>query len=100
MRFEIESKTDLYLGQFCRSKLGRDKGKLYIIYELVDEDYVLLVDGKYKGLKNPKKKNIKHLQRLNDRIANFEKEKLDNTLRDESIKRYIKVKEEELINVR
>lgn len=99
MRFNKESKTDLYLGQFCRSKQGRDKDKLYIVYELVDEDYLLVVDGKYKTLSKPKKKNKKHLQKINDIIDDFEKDKLENTLTNEYIKRKIKLKEEALINV-
>jgi ribosomal protein L14E/L6E/L27E len=100
MRFNKENKTDLYLGQFCISKQGRDKDKLYIVYELVNEDYVLVVDGDFKKLTNPKKKNIKHLQKINDIIDDFEKEKLKKTLTDEYLKREIKLKKERLINVK
>lgn len=100
MRFEGENKTDLLVGQFCISKQGRDKGKLYIVYEIVDEDYVLLLDGKYRKIKNPKKKNIKHLQRINDIVKDFKYNIIQNNLDDVKIKRLIKLKERTLINVK
>lgn len=82
-------------GQFCTSKQGRDKDKVYVIYEIVDEDYVLLVDGIYKNIKNPKKKNIKHLQIINDKIDEFETLKNESKLHDFMIKRFIKLKIQE-----
>lgn len=100
MRFNKENNTDLFVGQFCTSKQGRDKDKLYIVYEHVDEDYVLLVDGKIRRVENPKKKNIKHLQKINDIIDNFEDDKKNNKITNEIIKRYITLKKEALINVK
>jgi large subunit ribosomal protein L14e len=49
------------LGQIVHSKAGRDKGKYFIIVNIVDEDYVMIVDGDLRKIDNPKKKKIKHL---------------------------------------
>jgi large subunit ribosomal protein L14e len=49
------------LGQIVHSKAGRDKGKYFIVVNIVDDDYVLIVDGKLRKIDNPKKKKIKHL---------------------------------------
>lgn len=51
-------------GQMARSDAGHDRGKLYVILEVKDEN-VLLVDGIYKTLEKPKKKNICHVRRMN-----------------------------------
>ncbi len=48
-------------GEFVISKTGHDKDSLYVIIR-EDSEYVYLVDGKYKKLENPKRKNRKHVQ--------------------------------------
>lgn len=52
---------DIAIGQVVMSKAGRDKGKNFLVYDIIDAQYVLLVDGDLRTLKNPKKKKIKHL---------------------------------------
>lgn len=52
-------------GQFVISKMGRDKGKVFICYEVISPNRCLIVDGKYHKLDKPKLKNIKHLQEIN-----------------------------------
>ena len=51
-------------GQMARSDAGHDKGKLYVILKVEGEN-VLLVDGLHKTLEKPKKKNIRHVRRMN-----------------------------------
>ena len=51
-------------GQLARSDAGHDKGKLYVILKVEGEN-VLLVDGLHKTLEKPKKKNIRHVRRMN-----------------------------------
>ncbi len=50
------------LGQVVLSTSGRDKGTHFIVYEIVDKNYVMVVDGKIRKLEKPKKKKIKHLK--------------------------------------
>lgn len=56
-------------GQIVYCKSGRDAGLMMMILEILDNDYVLLVDGKRRTLGHPKKKNIKHLQKTHQVIA-------------------------------
>lgn len=71
--------NDLEIGQIVKSKFGRDKGKLFIIYEIVDDQYVKLVDGDLRKLENPKLKKVKHLTIYNTVLVEI-KEKLDNDI--------------------
>lgn len=49
------------LGRYVTSKAGRDKGKKLIIVDIVDENYVLICDGRLRNIENPKKKKLMHL---------------------------------------
>lgn len=51
-------------GQMAISDAGHDRGKLYVIIEVRDE-IVLLADGLRKTVEKPKKKNIRHVRRMN-----------------------------------
>lgn len=73
---------DLKLGQVVKSKQGRDKGKLYLVYQIISENYVLLVDGNKRTVERPKKKKIKHLMvyksENDDIIEKLNKKELDD----------------------
>ena len=49
------------IGRLVISKVGRDKDKVYIITNMVDESYVELTNGSTKTKEMPKKKKLKHL---------------------------------------
>ena len=49
------------VGQVVISKAGRDKGDVFIVFN-INGEYLYLVDGRSRLLKNPKKKKIKHIQ--------------------------------------
>ena len=52
---------DLTLGQVVYSKAGRDKGKKFIVVDIVDELYVMISDGDLRRIENAKRKKLKHL---------------------------------------
>ncbi len=56
---------ELTIGQFVRSKAGRDKGRVFIIVDVIDDQYVLVADGDLRRIGNPKKKKVKHLAKFN-----------------------------------
>ena len=58
------SNIEPLIGQFAKSKAGRDKETVFLIYEVLDEAYVRVVDGESRKVENPKKKNTRHLQLL------------------------------------
>ncbi len=55
------------VGGVCKSRQGRDKDRYYLIKAVNADGTVMLVDGNFKRLATPKKKNIKHLILLPDR---------------------------------
>lgn len=71
-------------GQIVKSKSGHDKGDVFFVVEVIDNDHVLIADGDRRRSENPKKKKVKHLQPYN-RINNNVAEKLAQGLRLENI---------------
>lgn len=58
------------------SKAGRDHGKYFIVLQVVDEQFLLLVDGDLRKVEKPKLKKIKHVQKTNH-ISQFVVDRLD-----------------------
>ncbi|RQD70198.1 MAG: RNA-binding protein [Tindallia sp. MSAO_Bac2] len=55
----------LRVGQMVKSQQGRDQGRHFIIIDVLDDQYALLVDGNLRRLDKPKKKKIKHFKATN-----------------------------------
>ncbi|MBP3339427.1 MAG: KOW domain-containing RNA-binding protein [Lachnospiraceae bacterium] len=73
---------------FCKSLAGHDKDCIYIIIK-EEKNYVYVVDGKYKTLESPKRKNKKHIEWISS-IYNVSDIGSDN-LRNEDIRKAIKL---------
>lgn len=81
---------ELRVGQYAKSKAGRDKDKIYVIIR-IEEEYVYLVDGLFKPIHKPKKKKIKHIQGIDCINSNFQVNDKDNTIfSDVEIKKAMK----------
>ena len=52
------------IGGICQSTQGRDKDRFYLIREIYPDGTVGVVDGNFRKLATPKKKNLKHLRLL------------------------------------
>ena len=52
------SKSDIVI-----SLAGRDKDKLFYVMD-IEDNYVLIADGKGRKLENPKRKKLKHVRRV------------------------------------
>lgn len=59
------------LGSVVFSVAGRDKGSFYVVSEIVDDDYILMVDGRTRRLDNPKRKKLKHLKNTGDTVLSL-----------------------------
>ncbi|MBD8070929.1 KOW domain-containing RNA-binding protein [Bacillus sp. PS06] len=57
-----DSDSSPCIGQFVLITQGRDAGQFAVIVEILDDRFVLLADGDKRKFKNPKKKNINHLE--------------------------------------
>ena len=82
----METTTDVLIGQVVKSKAGRDKDKLFVVLEIVDESYVMLVDGRLRKLDNPKKKKVKHLGLYSSVISDLSEKKDNNEVSDAYIR--------------
>ena len=52
------------VGGICQSTQGRDKDRYYRIKTVYPDGAVGLVDGNFKKLAEPKRKNLKHIRLL------------------------------------
>lgn len=52
------------IGGICQSTQGRDKGRYYLVREVLADGSVSVVDGNFKKFADPKRKNIKHVRLL------------------------------------
>ncbi|BBH24020.1 hypothetical protein Back11_53650 [Paenibacillus baekrokdamisoli] len=50
------------IGRIVRILRGKDEGSYAVIIGIVDERFVLIVDGDKRRFDQPKKKNVLHLQ--------------------------------------
>lgn len=65
--------NNLNVGQVVKVSEGRDEGRLFFIVKIVDENHVLISDGRKRKLDRPKLKKVKHLKKynvINDQVKN------------------------------
>lgn len=85
----MENTTDIRVGQIVKSKAGRDKDKIFTIIDIVDNDYVIVVDGKCRTVENPKKKKIKHLMIYKSIIDDLSLKKANNEMHNAYIRKVL-----------
>lgn len=79
----------LSVGQLVKSVAGRDKNRWMIVVEVIDDDYVLVADGKSRKIERPKKKKIKHLSKTNTIFEDISKKIIQGTLTNHLIRKKI-----------
>ena len=87
-------------GSVVRSKAGRDQGRLFLVVEEVDDDFVMIANGDLRKMDRRKKKRRKHLkptgtviQALKDRLSRGEK------VEDHELRAWLREEEEKLVQV-
>jgi len=90
----------LEVGFIVRSLAGRDQGRLFVVIQELDSDFVMVANGKLRGMDRLKKKRRKHLrftgaviEELRSRLAAGE------TVEDHEIRSWLKKEEEKLVQV-
>ncbi|MDD2496593.1 MAG: KOW domain-containing RNA-binding protein [Desulfitobacteriaceae bacterium] len=80
------------IGQLVKSKSGRDKGRYFLVLSIDPEKRIaFLVDGEKRGINNPKKKNICHIQVTNVVKKEFAQKVKEGFLpSDRDLRRYLK----------
>lgn len=83
---------DIKKGSIVYSLKGRDAGHAFVVYDIIDNEYVLIVDGKYHTLEKPKKKKIKHLNFKGEELPQIaEKLNLGKQLHNVEINKALRV---------
>ena len=88
------------VGSIVISKAGRDEGRLFLVIEEVDADFVMIANGELRKLDRLKKKRRKHLkptgtvvQALRDRKAN------GPAVQDHELRAWLREEEKKLVQV-
>lgn len=76
----MDSTKDMAVGQVVMSRAGRDKGRIFLVHDIIDAEYVSIIDGILRKLDNPKRKKIKHLIVYNTILPEL-KEKIENDIK-------------------
>jgi len=79
------------LGQIVKSIAGLDRGRVFIITKIVDESYVLVVDGDLRRISNPKRKKIMHLQITNTVLEELLDDLNNQKLQDAQVRKTLDV---------
>ena len=94
------NKLPIGIGSIVQSKAGRDAGRLFIVVQEVDADFVMIANGDLRKLDRLKKKRRKHLKptgtvvkALKDRLSNGEK------VEDHELRAWLREEEEKLVQV-
>jgi hypothetical protein len=78
-----------YLGLMIISLAGRDKGKIAAVVDVIDENFVLIADGRTRRTESPKKKKLRHIRVIagvDEELTRLEPGKLTNRLIRERVK--------------
>lgn len=81
--------VDLKAGSLVYSKSGHDKGNFFIVVEIIDDEYVLIADGKSRTIERPKRKKTKHLKIYKERL-NVDELKEKSLYQNKKINDYVK----------
>lgn len=54
------------VGDIVKSLKGHDTDRIYLVVAVLNEDFILVSDGKYRKLDNPKQKRVKHVKRVGE----------------------------------
>jgi ribosomal protein L14E/L6E/L27E len=73
------NKFPVEIGSIVTSKAGRDEGRLFIVVQEIDADFVMVANGQLRKMDHLKKKRRKHLkttgivvEELRTRLSNGE----------------------------
>ena len=93
-RYPIQS------GSVVRSTAGRDQGRLFVVTEEIDQDYVMMVNGALRGVERPKRKRRKHLKPTGQIIQTIpQRIRSGEPIENAEIRSWLKKEEEGLVQV-
>ena len=94
------NKYPVEVGSFVISKAGRDEGRLFVVIQEVDADFVMIANGELRKLDRLKKKRRKHLKSTG-RVAEELRARLADgkPVLDCELRSWLEEEEEKLVQV-
>ena len=92
LKGRLINKCGIELGNVVKSIAGRDKGNLFVVVGIDEnENYIYLVDGNIRKVENPKRKKIKHIELTNYYDENLaERINKKRKITNQEVKRFLK----------
>ncbi|WMJ80362.1 RNA-binding protein [Clostridium sp. MB40-C1] len=81
------------IGRVVYSQAGRDSKKFFIIIDVIDKEYVSIIDGDLRKLDKPKKKKLKHLSLTNEVAENIKQLIISDNLSNSKVRKYLENRE-------
>ena len=88
------SKKPILPGAVVVSKAGRDEGRTFLVIASLDDEYVLIADGKTHRTEKPKKKKRKHLKLAREPITEIVDRLSQRPMENYEVRAYLSDKEE------
>jgi ribosomal protein L14E/L6E/L27E len=57
---------DIGIGSIVKATMGRDKDKFFVVTGFIDDNHLLIADGRTRTINRPKKKKLKHILIMRD----------------------------------
>lgn len=94
------NKLPVEVGSFVISKAGRDQGRLFLVVQEVDADFVMIANGDLRKMDRLKKKRRKHLKPTG-RVAEELRARLaeGKPVMDCELRSWLEKEEEKLVQV-
>ena len=94
------NRLPIEVGSVVRSMAGRDEGRLFIVVQEVDADFVMVANDRLRKMDRLKKKRRKHLKPTG-RVVTELKERLSQAkpVEDHELRTWLSEEEEKLVQV-
>jgi len=93
-------KTPIEVGSVVRSMAGRDEGRLFLVVQEVDDDFVMVANGRLRTMDRLKKKRRRHLKPTGSVVGAL-RERLSEgkPVEDHELRSWLSEEEEKLVQV-
>ena len=88
------SRPPVQVGSVVVSKAGRDEGRTFLVIRSLDDEYVLISDGRTHKVQKPKKKKRKHLKLSQEPQPRIVQKLEQGGVEDHEIRKWLSAKEE------
>ena len=94
------NKLPIGIGSVVQSKAGRDAGRLFIVVQEVDADFVMIANGGLRKLDRLKKKRRKHLKPTGKVVEELRARLSEGKpVEDHELRTWLSEEEEKLVQV-